>query len=94
MNTEMAISATAISKFYQDKKALDNLSFEIMKGSLFGFIGPDGAGKTSLFRILNSLLIPDEGKANILGFDTVKDYRQIRRIIGYMPGKFSLYQDL
>lgn len=94
MNSEMAVCANALSKFYQDKKALDSLSFEIEKGSLFGFIGPDGAGKTSLFRILNSLLIPDGGTASILGFDTVKDYKQIRRIIGYMPGRFSLYQDL
>lgn len=94
MNSEMAVCANALSKFYQDKKALDSLSFEIEMGSLFGFIGPDGAGKTSLFRILNSLLIPDGGTASILGFDTVKDYKQIRRIIGYMPGRFSLYQDL
>jgi ABC-type multidrug transport system ATPase subunit len=94
MNPEIAVSASKLSKSYQGKKALESLSFEIEKGSLFGFIGPDGAGKTSLLRILNSLLTPDSGKASIMGFDTVNDYKKIRRIIGYMPGKFSLYQDL
>lgn len=94
MNPEKAVSANRLSKSYQGKKALESLSFEIEKGSLFGFIGPDGAGKTSLFRILNSLLLPDEGSASVMGFDTVKDYKKIRRIIGYMPGQFSLYQDL
>jgi len=94
MNPEIAVSACELSKSYQGKKALESLSFEIEKGSLFGFIGPDGAGKTSLFRILNSLVIPDSGKASIMGFDTVNDYKKIRHIIGYMPGKFSLYQDL
>jgi ABC-type multidrug transport system ATPase subunit len=94
MNPEIAVSASSLSKSYQGKKALESLSFEIEKGSLFGFIGPDGAGKTSLFRILNSLLLPDEGSASVMGFDTVKDYKKIRRIIGYMPGQFSLYQDL
>ncbi|HRI21429.1 MAG TPA: ABC transporter ATP-binding protein [Panacibacter sp.] len=75
-------------------KALNNISFEVNKGELFGVIGPDGAGKTSLFRILTTLLIADSGTATVEGFDTVKDYKQIRKQVGYMPGKFSLYQDL
>lgn len=75
-------------------KALNNISFEVEKGELFGVIGPDGAGKTSLFRIMTTLLIADSGTATVEGFDTVKDYKQIRKQIGYMPGKFSLYQDL
>jgi len=83
-----------ISKSYQKVKALEHISFNIGGGELFGFIGPDGAGKTSLFRILVSLLVPDEGKATVCGFDVVKDYKEIRKIAGYMPGKFSLYQDL
>lgn len=75
-------------------KALNNISFSVNKAELFGVIGPDGAGKTSLFRILTTLLIADNGKATVEGFDTVKDYKEIRKQIGYMPGKFSLYQDL
>lgn len=71
-----------------------DLSFEVPNGDLFGIIGPDGAGKTTLMRILASLIVPDEGKATVAGFDTVKDYREIRKVIGYMPGRFSLYQDL
>ncbi len=75
-------------------KALNSISFEVEKGELFGVIGPDGAGKTSLFRIMTTLLLADSGTATVEGFDTVKDYKQIRKIVGYMPGKFSLYQDL
>jgi len=75
-------------------KALDNVSFEVPKGELFGFIGPDGAGKTTLFRILATLVLPDEGKASVEGFDVVKDFKKIRKILGYMPGRFSLYMDL
>lgn len=74
--------------------ALDNISFEVGKGELFGLIGPDGAGKTTLFRILTTLLLPDSGKAIVNGSDIVKDYKAIRKKVGYMPGKFSLYQDL
>ena len=74
--------------------AVDDLSFEVDTGELFGIIGPDGAGKTSLFRIMATLLIQDSGKALIDGFDCVKDYKEIRKRIGYMPGRFSLYQDL
>lgn len=74
--------------------ALNNVSLTIASGELFGLIGPDGAGKTTLFRILATLLIPDSGLAEVAGFDTIKDYQAIRKIVGYMPGKFSLYQDL
>jgi ABC-type multidrug transport system ATPase subunit len=74
--------------------ALRDVSLQIGRGELFGLIGPDGAGKTSLFRILATLLTPDSGTASIEGLDVVKDYRAIRRRIGYMPGRFSLYQDL
>ena len=74
--------------------ALKDISFEVEKGELFGIIGPDGAGKTSLFRILTTLLLPDSGNASVDGFDVVKDYKAIRNRVGYMPGRFSLYQDL
>src|SRR5215831_12868889 len=74
--------------------ALNGISFEVGKGELFGLIGPDGAGKTSLFRILTTLLLPDEGEAKVANYDIRKDYRQIRNCVGYMPGRFSLYQDL
>ena len=83
-----------ISKSYESTKALDSVSLDVKKGSLFGLIGPDGAGKSTLFRILTTLLIPDEGTATLMGFDTVKDYKEIRHKVGYMPGKFSLYMDL
>ncbi len=74
--------------------ALDDVSFRVERGEIFGLIGPDGAGKTTLFRILTSLLIPDKGEARVDGFDVVRDYREIRSRVGYMPGRFSLYQDL
>lgn len=75
-------------------KALRGISFDVDEGELFGIIGPDGAGKTTLFRILTSLLLADEGTASVDGLDVVKDYKEIRKRIGYMPGRFSLYQDL
>lgn len=74
--------------------AVNDVSFEVDEGELFGLIGPDGAGKTTLFRILTTLLLADKGKALVNQWDVVKDYKQIRREVGYMPGKFSLYQDL
>lgn len=74
--------------------AVNNVSFEVGEGEIFGLIGPDGAGKTSIFRMLTTLLLPDNGSATVLGFDTVKDYRKIRNEVGYMPGRFSLYPDL
>ncbi len=89
-----AIQVTHLTKQFATVKALDDISFSVGHGELFGFIGPDGAGKTTLFRILTTLLLPDEGKASVNGLDVVKDYRKIRQDIGYMPGKFSLYTDL
>lgn len=83
-----------IVKTYGNVKAVDDVSFEVKKGELFGLIGPDGAGKTSIFRILTTLLLADSGTATVEGFDVVKDYQQIRNRVGYMPGRFSLYQDL
>ncbi|NVO09533.1 MAG: ABC transporter ATP-binding protein [Bacteroidales bacterium] len=83
-----------ISKSYEKVVALKDVSFEVEKGELFGLIGPDGAGKTTLIRILTSLIIPDSGKASLSGNDVVKDFREIRKIVGYMPGRFSLYSDL
>jgi len=74
--------------------AVDDVSFSVDKGELFGLIGPDGAGKTSIFRMLTTLLLPDSGSGSVDGHDIVKDFRQIRSSVGYMPGKFSLYQDL
>ncbi|MGP1993840.1 ABC transporter ATP-binding protein [Zobellia laminariae] len=90
----MGISVSNISKSYNTVKALQDISFEVKSGELFGLIGPDGAGKTSLFRILTTLLLANEGTATVAGFDVVKDYKKIRNSVGYMPGKFSLYQDL
>ena len=83
-------------KTYNDGtiKAVSDVSFSVEKGELFGLIGPDGAGKTSIFRMLTTLLLPDAGSATVNGFDIVKDYKQIRSTVGYMPGRFSLYQDL
>ncbi len=75
-------------------KALKEITFEVSKGELFGLIGPDGAGKTTLFRILTTLMIADKGEASVDGFDVVKQYKEIRQRVGYMPGRFSLYQDL
>ncbi|TAL45498.1 MAG: ABC transporter ATP-binding protein [Chitinophagaceae bacterium] len=94
----VAVTVQNIIKTYGAKKekvtALDNVSFEVKQGELFGIIGPDGAGKTSLFRILTTLLLADSGTATVDGFEVVKDYKQIRNRVGYMPGRFSLYEDL
>ena len=90
----MSIIVQNISKSYKTKKAVENVSFEVKKGEIFGLIGPDGAGKTTLFRILTTLLKANEGNASVLGFDVIKNYKSIRSSVGYMPGKFSLYQDL
>ncbi len=89
-----SITVEKISKQYKNVQALDNISFEVRKGEIFGLIGPDGAGKTSLIRILTTLLLPKSGNASVEGYDCVGDYLKIRNIIGYMPGKFALYQDL
>jgi len=91
---QYAVIARDISKAYEDVDALSHISLEVKKGELFGLIGPDGAGKTTLFRILTSLLLPDSGSGIVENFDVVSDFKKIRKIIGYMPGRFSLYQDL
>jgi ABC-2 type transport system ATP-binding protein len=88
------IEINQVSKHYGSLCALNNISLQIGKGELFGIIGPDGAGKTTLFRILATLLLPDSGTALVEGFDTVTQMKEIRRNVGYMPGRFSLYQDL
>lgn len=90
----MSIVVQHISKSFKKLNAVNNVSFEVKEGELFGLIGPDGAGKTTIFRILTTLLIADEGTATVAGFDVVQDYKSIRDIVGYMPGRFSLYQDL
>ena len=89
-----SITIHNLSKSYGDTQAVQHLSLEVEKGELFGLIGPDGAGKTTVFRMLTTLLLPDEGTASIEGWDIVKDYKEIRKHVGYMPGRFSLYQDL
>ena len=95
MNT---IELKNIVKTYPTKKtkltAVDDVSFSVNEGELFGLIGPDGAGKSSIFRILTTLLLADSGSASVMGLDVVNDYKDIRKIVGYMPGRFSLYQDL
>ena len=89
-----AIEVNTVSKSYGRVKALSRVSFTVGRGEIFGLIGPDGSGKTSLFRILCTLLLPDEGTATVDGLDVVKQMKAIRRRVGYMPGRFSLYQDL
>lgn len=92
MNNEVKIDT--VSKSYGEVQALQDISLDIHSGELFGLIGPDGAGKTTLFRILTTLLLADKGRATVCGLDVVRDYKKIRTIVGYMPGRFSLYQDL
>jgi ABC-type multidrug transport system ATPase subunit len=88
------IEATDIGRSFGDTKALKNISFGVNEGEIFGFIGPDGAGKTTLFRIITTLLLPDEGEMTVRGLNVRTGFRELRRKIGYMPGRFSLYQDL
>ncbi|MEZ4828858.1 MAG: ABC transporter ATP-binding protein [Bacteroidia bacterium] len=89
-----AISIQQLSRSYGEVQALKSVSLEVEPGELFGLIGPDGAGKTTLIRILATLLLPGDGHAEVLGYDVVNQYREIRKKMGYMPGKFSLYYDL
>src|SRR6478752_5033277 len=95
-DTNIPINVNHINKSYGKGKitAVRDVSFQVNKGEIFGLIGPDGAGKTTIFRILTTLLKPDSGNAAVDGFDVVNDYKAIRQRVGYMPGKFSLYQDL
>ena len=94
MKTDYAIEICNLRKSYGSLTALDDVSFKVERGELFGLIGPDGAGKTTLFRLLTTLLNPDSGTAIVDGLDIVADYKQIRKRVGYMPGRFSLYPDL
>jgi ABC-2 type transport system ATP-binding protein len=89
-----AVSVSALGKRFGDVVALDDITFDVSAGELFGLIGPDGAGKTTLFRLLTTVQLPDTGSATVLGLDVVKEFRTIRSRIGYMPGRFSLYPDL
>ena len=91
-----AVTLSNITKTYgkSPSPAIKDISFTVRKGELFGLIGPDGAGKSTIFRILTTLLLADTGTATVNGLDVIKDYKEIRRCVGYMPGKFSLYQDL
>lgn len=93
-SNEIAISCQSLHKTYGQVQAIRDISFEVKKGEIFGIIGPDGAGKTTLFRTLTTLILADAGTATVDGFDIVKDYTEIRKRVGYMPGRFSLYQDL
>ena len=88
------VSVAGVCKKYNEVSALEDVSFEAKRGEIFGIIGPDGAGKTTLFRIMTSLILADKGEAKVDGFDVVKDYKEIRKRVGYMPGRFSLYQDM
>lgn len=91
---QQAIESFGISKSFGATRALNDISFSVNESEVFGFIGPDGAGKTTLFRIITTLLLPDEGAMKVLGMDSKIYYKELRKNIGYMPGRFSLYQDL
>ncbi len=89
-----AVESSGISKSFGPARALENVSFSVNESEIFGFVGPDASGKTTLFRIIATLLLPDKGSMKVLGMDAVKDFKELRKNIGYMPGRFSLYQDL
>lgn len=91
---QQVIESSGVSKTFGNTRAADNITFTVNESEIFGLIGPDGSGKTTLFRIITTLLIPDEGEMRVLGMNTVSDFRKLRKNIGYMPGRFSLYQDL
>jgi ABC-type multidrug transport system ATPase subunit len=88
------IESYGICKSFGATRALDNITFTVNESEIFGFIGPDGAGKTTLFRIITTLLMPDKGIVNVLGMNNITGFKELRKNIGYMPGRFSLYQDL
>jgi ABC-type multidrug transport system ATPase subunit len=92
--TEQSISIREVEKSYEEVTALQGISFDVAPAEIFGLIGPDGAGKTTLFRIIATLMVADKGTVEVLGYDAVKDYKKLRKLLGYMPGRFSLYQDL
>ena len=94
MDAKQIIKVNSLKKNYKTVTAIEDINFNVTKGEIFGLIGPDGAGKTSIFRIITTLLVPDEGNATVEGYDVTYDYRKIRSIIGYMPGRFSLYLDM
>jgi ABC-2 type transport system ATP-binding protein len=89
-----AIESSGVTKSFGATLALDDINFSVNESEIFGFIGPDGAGKTTLFRIITTLLVADKGNMKVLGMDSTTDYKELRKNIGYMPGRFSLYQDL
>lgn len=91
---QKVIESIGVGKKFGATQALNDISFEVNESEIFGFIGPDGAGKTTLFRIIATLLLPDEGEMKVLGLDAKKGFKELRSNIGYMPGRFSLYQDL
>jgi ABC-2 type transport system ATP-binding protein len=91
---QKTVESSGISKKFGETQALKDISFSVNESEIFGFIGPDGAGKTTLFRIITTLLLPDEGEITVMGLDCKKGYKELRKNIGYMPGRFSLYQDL
>jgi len=93
-NFDNILQLRGVVKSFGEVAALKGIDLNVQKGILFGLIGPDGAGKTTLFRIITTLLLPDRGKIQVEGYDVVKQYRKIRNSVGYMPGRFSLYQDL
>ena len=94
----LSVSVSNVNKTFQTGRTsvdgLKSITFDVQKGELFGLIGPDGAGKTTLFRILTTLMLANSGSASVDGFDVVRDYKEIRKRVGYMPGRFSLYPDL
>lgn len=91
---QKTVESSGISKSFGRTKALNDISFSVNESEVFGFIGPDGAGKTTLFRIITTLLLPDEGEIKVLGMNSITQFKELRKNIGYMPGRFSLYQDL
>ncbi len=94
MSDARPVQVSQLTRAFRETVALDGISFDVHDGELFGLVGPDGGGKTTLFRILTTLMIPDQGTATVLGRDVVRDLWDIRARVGYMPGRFSLYPDL